>query len=94
MKTKGKRRTPEQIIRILRKAEENLAGGFTLQDICRDLNVSVSTYHRWQKKYDDMSPGDAKKLKSLEEENTRLKKMIGEMALDNAMLKELAEGNF
>lgn len=94
MKTYGKRRSPEQIIRLLRQAEEKMAGGLALQDVCRELEVAVSTFHRWQKKYGDMSPGDAKRLKALEEENARLKKMVGEQALDIAMLKELAKGNF
>lgn len=95
MKTmNGKRRAPEQIIRDLRKAEADIASGFTVQDVCRDLNIAVSTYHHWRKKYGNMEPGDAKKLKDLEDENNRLKKMVAEQALDIAMLKELAKGNF
>lgn len=90
----GKRRAPEQIIRDLRKAEADIASGFTVQDVCRDLNIAVSTYHHWRKKYGNMEPGDAKKLKDLEDENNRLKKMVAEQALDIAMLKELAKGNF
>jgi transposase-like protein len=94
MKTNGKRRKPEQIIRLLRKAEADIAGGFTVEDVCRDIGVAVSTFHLWRKKYGNLAPSDAKRLKKLEEENARLKKMVAEMALDNAMLKDLAEGNF
>ncbi len=95
MKTmNGKRRKPEQIIRDLRKAEADIAAGFTIQDVCRDMNIAVSTFHHWRKKYGNMAPSDAKRLKQLEEENARLKKMVAEQALDIVMLKDLAEGNF
>jgi transposase-like protein len=94
MKINGKRRSPEQIIRDLRKAEADIASGFTVQDVCRDLNVAVSTLHHWRKKYGGMAPGEAKRLKSLEDENARLKKMVAEQALDIEMLKELSRGNF
>lgn len=94
MKINGKRRKPEQIIRDLRKAEADIAAGFSIQDVCRDLNIAVSTFHHWRKKYGNMEPGEAKRLKALEDENARLKKMVAEQALDIAMLKELAKGNF
>ena len=94
MKTKGKRRKPEQIIRLLRKAEADISSGFTVEDICRDLDIAVSTFHLWRKKYGDMAPGETKKLKDLEQENARLKKMVAEQALDIEMLKELSKGNF
>lgn len=94
MKTNGKRRKPEQIIRDLRKAEADIATGFSVQDVCRELNIAVSTFHHWRKKYGSMEPGEAKRLKALEDENARLKKMVAEQALDIAMLKELSKGNF
>lgn len=94
MKTNGKRRKPEQVVRTLLKAEADIASGFTIEDVCRDIGVAVSTFHLWRKKYGNMAPSDAKRLKQLEEENTRLKRMVADMALDNAMLKDLAEGNF
>ena len=90
----GKRRKPEQIIRDLRKAEADIASGFTVQDVCRDLNIALSTFHHWRKKYGNMEPGEAKRLKALEDENARLKKMVAEQALDIAMLKEISKGNF
>ena len=91
---RSSRTAPEQIIRDLRKAEADIASGFTIQDVCRDLNIAVSTFHQWKRKYGGMSSNDAKKLKKLEEENARLKKMVAEQALDIAMLKDIAEGNF
>lgn len=94
MKMNGKRRKPEQIIRDLRKAEADIASGFTVQDVCRDLNIALSTFHHWRKKYGNMEPGEAKRLKALEDENARLKKMVAEQALDIAMLKEISKGNF
>lgn len=94
MKIKGKRRKPEQIIRLLRKAEADISSGSTIEEICRELDIAVSTLHHWRKKYGNMAPGEAKKLKRLEQENARLKKMVAEQALDIEMLKELAEGNF
>lgn len=94
MKTYAKRRKPEQIIRDLRKAETDIGAGFSVQDVCRDLDISVSTFHHWRKKYGNMGPGEAKRLKSLEDENARLKKMVAEQALDIEMLKELSKGNF
>ena len=65
----GKRRKPEQILRDLRKTEADIASGFTVQDVCRDLNIAVSTFHHWRKKYGNMEPGEAKRLKALEDGN-------------------------
>lgn len=94
MKTLGKRRTPEQIVRVLKTAEAQIGSGSTIEDVCRDLEIAVSTFHHWRKKYGDMAPGDAKRLKTLEDENARLKKMVAEQALDIEMLKVLSKGNF
>ena len=94
MKTNGKRRKPEQIVRLLKKADADIDAGFAVEDVCRDLDIAVSTLHRWRKQYGGMTPNDAKRLKKLEDENARLKKMVAEMALDNAMLKEISKGNF
>ena len=94
MKTNGKRRKPEQIVKLLMKAEADIASGFTVEDVCRDIGIAVSTFHLWRRKYGNMAPSDAKKLRKLEDENARLKKMVAEQALDIAVLKDLAEGNF
>lgn len=91
---KRTRHTPEQIINKLREAEAMLAGGKTISQIVQHLGVSEQTLHRWRNQYGGMKSSDAKRLKQLEQENTRLKKLVADLSLDNAMLKEIAEGNF
>ena len=93
-KQRARRHTPEQIIRKLRDAEVDLAGGATVGEICQKLGVSENTYYRWRSQYGGMKADEARRLKELEQENTRLKKLVAEQALDIAMLKELGEGNF
>jgi len=91
---KRNRHTPEQIIRMLRTAEQLLNQGQSVADVCRALEVSAPTYHRWQQLYGGMKATEAKRLKELEQENARLKRLLADAELDKAMLKELAEGNF
>jgi len=91
---KRKRHNPEQIIRKLRSAEELLNQDQTVADVSRALEVSTATYHRWQQLYGGMKATEAKRLKELEQENSRLKRLLADAELDKAMLKELAEGNF
>jgi putative transposase len=91
---KGKRHTPEQIVRLLREAEVALGNGKTIGQICQEIGVSEQTFYRWKNRYGGMKVAEVKRLKELEEENLRLKKLVGELALDNAALKDLAEGNF
>ncbi|MCP9927040.1 transposase [Cyanobium sp. CH-040] len=86
--------TPEQIIRKLRIAEQLLNQGQTVADICRTLEASAPTYHRWQQLYGGMKATEAKRLKELEQESTRLRRLLADAELDRAMLKELAEGHF
>jgi len=88
------RHNPEQIIRKLKTAEQLIAQGKTVADICRALEVSQATYHRWRQLYGGMQAEEAKRLTQLEKENGRLKKLLAEAELEKAMLKELAEGNF
>jgi transposase-like protein len=71
-----------------------LAGGMELDEVCRHLEIADSTWHRWIAQYGGMKASDAKRLKELEVENARLKKLVAEAELDKAMLKEIAEGNF
>jgi putative transposase len=92
--TKRRRHTPEQIIRKLAEGSKLLAGGAELDEVCRYLQVAESTWHRWVAQYGGLKATDAKRLKELEGENARLKKLLAEAELDKAMLKELAEGNF
>ena len=89
-----KRFKPEQIIHMLREAEVKLAAGSTTPEVCRALGISEQTYYRWRKEYGGMQVSQAKKLKDLEQENARLKKLVADQALDNAIVKEAAKGNF
>lgn len=91
---KKTRHTPEQIIRKLRDAEKQLAAGNDVEEIGRSLGISVQTYHRWKKQYQAMRPEEVARLKNLEKENKRLKKIVADQALDIDMLKEVAKGNF
>ena len=89
-----KRHTPEQIIRKLREAEVELAKGLTTGDVVRKLGITEQTYYRWRKEYGGLRMDPAKRLKELEKENSRLKRLLAEQALDNAILKEVSSGNF
>ena len=87
----GKRHTAEQIIRKLRQAEADLAGGLTVGQVCQKLGVSEPTLHRWRNQYGGMKADEAKRLKELETENARLKRLVAELALDKQMLQEVAQ---
>jgi transposase-like protein len=89
-----KRHTPEQIIRKLREAEVELAKGLTTSEVVRKLGIAEQTYYRWRKEYGGLRMDQAKRLKELEKENSRLKKLLAEQSLDNSILKEAASGNF
>ena len=91
---KQRRHTPEQVIRKLAEGDKLLAEGKTIEEMSRHLEISEQTWHRWQNQYGGMKADDAKRLKELEKENARLKKLLAEAELDKSMLKELAEGNF
>ena len=86
--------TPEQIINKLREAEIHINQGISISGASRKIGVTEQTYYRWRKEYGGLRIEQAKKLKSLEKENTRLKKLVADLSLDNAILKEAAEGNF
>ena len=89
-----KRHTPEQIIRKLREAEVALAKGQPIAEVARKLGITEQTYYRWRKEYGGLLVDQAKRLKELEKENARLKKLLAEQALDNAILKEVSSGKF
>ena len=91
---KKARHTPEQIIRMLRQAEAKLATGSTVPQVAKDLGISEVTFHRWKARYSGMSSQEARRLKELEKENARLKKLLAEKELDIDMLKEVSRGNF
>ena len=83
-----KRHAPEQIIHKLREAEVTLAKGQTAAEVVRRLGITEQTYYRWRKEYGSLRVDQAKRLKELEKENARLKKLVADQALDNAILKE------
>ena len=91
---KKKRHTPEQIIRMLRQAEAKLATGTTLPEVARELGISEATFHRWRNRYGGMQTDSVKRLRELEKENTRLKKIVADQAVDISILKEVSRGNF
>lgn len=89
-----KRYKPEQIISKLREAEVDLAKGQKIGQVCRKLGVTEQTYYRWRKEYGGMKVEQAKRLKELETENARLKKLVAELSLDKEILKEVSSKNF
>lgn len=89
-----RRRTPEQVIRKLAEGHKLLAGGMTVEQVCREFGIAESTWHRWLAQYGGMKANDAKRLKELEVENTRLKRLLADAELEKLMLKEIARGNF
>ena len=91
---KRKRHTPEEISKKLREAATLLAGGQSVEEVCKKLEASAPTYQRWRKEYGGAKEETVKRLKELEKENGRLKRIVADMALDNAMRKELAEGKW
>jgi transposase-like protein len=88
-----KRHTPEEIIGKLRAVEVELAKGQSAQQACRKIGVTEQTYYRWRKEYGGRRLDQAKRLKELERENARLKRVVADQALDRAILKEAAAGN-
>ena len=89
-----KRHTPEQIVRKLRQADAELAAGAPVPEVARRLGISEATFHRWRNHYGGMKADAMKRLKELEKENARLKKLLAEKELDIDILKEVSRGNF
>ena len=90
----GKRLTPEQIIRLLRQAEVELAQGRTVSEVCRGLGVSEASFYRWRTEYGGLKVDQVRRVKELERENARLKRAVAELTLDKQILKEAAEGKY
>ncbi len=86
--------TPEQIINKLREAEIHINQGISVSEASRKIGITQQTYYRWRKEYGGLRIEQAKRLKGLEKENARLKKLVADLSLDNAILKEATEGNF
>jgi putative transposase len=91
---KRRRHTPEQIVRKLREADRLLAEGQEVPEVAKHLEVSEATYHRWRAQYGGLKADDVRRLKELEGENARLKRLLAEAELEKDALRELAKGNF
>ena len=89
-----KRHTPEQVVRKLREAETELAGGKSIEEVCKKLEVSQQTYFRWKKEYGGAKADEVRRLKELEKENQRLKEIVADLELDKKLLKEALKGNY
>ena len=89
-----KRYSAEQIIGYLREAEVLLAKGNTIPQICKKIGIAEQTYYRWRKEYGSLSVDQARRLKEVEKENSRLRKLVADLSLDKAILKEVAEGKY
>lgn len=90
----AKRYTTEQIVAKLREAEKLQGQGLTIPQVCKRLGVSEQTFYRWRLKYGALKEDEAQRLKALEQENARLKRIVAEQALDISMLKDLQKGNW
>jgi putative transposase len=91
---KRRRHSSEQVIRKLREADRMVGEGKTIPEVARALEISENTYHRWQRQFGGMKADDAKRLKELERENARLKRIVADQVLENEALKEVAKGNW
>jgi transposase-like protein len=89
-----RKHTPEQIINKLREAEVAISQGRTVAQTCREIAVTEQTFYRWRNEYGGLRLDQAKRLKQLEGENTRLKRAVADLTVDNQILREAAEGNF
>jgi len=91
---KRQRHTPEQVVRKLHEADKLLGQGQDTAAVLKHLEISEQTLYRWRKVYGDMTPNDARRIRELDQENKRLKKLVANQALEIDMLKEIARGNF
>jgi transposase-like protein len=91
---KRKYHTAEQIVSKLREADACLASGGTLEQVCKQLGISDATYYNWRRQYGQMKLSQVKHLRLLEKENTQLKKLVADLSLDKAVLKEALRGNY
>ena len=92
--SQGKRRTPEQIINCLGEAEVLLSQGLSIPEVCKQLVISPQSYYRYRKEYGGLKVNQAKRLKELEKENSRLRRAVSDLTLDKLILSEAARGNF
>lgn len=88
------KRSPEQVVKILRDIEIDQGKGLTQEDACKKAGITLQTFYRWRKEYGGLKVDQARRLKELEIENQKLKKVVADLALDNAVLKEINTGNY
>lgn len=91
---KRRKYSPEQVVKKLRQADAALSSGSTVEQVCRQLEISDATYYNWRKQYGQMKLDQVKNLKSLQKENARLKKLVADLSLDKAILEEALRGNY
>ena len=91
---KGKKHTPEQIVSLLRQIEVAVANGKTTPIACRESGITEQTYYRWRKEFGGLQVAQARRLKELEQENAKLKRLVSELSLEKLVLKDIASGNF
>lgn len=91
---RNKRHTAEEIVNKLRQADVELSKGASIANACKQIGVTDQTYYRWRREYGGLKVDQARRFKDLEKENARLKKLVADLALDKAMLQEVASGNF
>jgi putative transposase len=89
-----KRFKPEQIVNLLRQIEVEVANGKTTPQACRDAEITAQTYYRWRKEFGGLKLDQAKRLKELEKENSRLKRLVADLSLEKQVLRDVAQGNF
>jgi putative transposase len=85
---------PEQVVNMLRQVEVLLGNGKTTPQACKEVGIHIQTYYRWRREYGGLKVEQAKRMKDLEKENTRLKRLVAELMLEKQVLKDVAEGNF
>ena len=90
----NKRYKPEQIVNLLRKIEVEIANGKTTPQAARDAEITTQTYYRWRREFGGLKQDQARRLKDLEKENSRLKRLVAELSLEKQVLREVAQGNF
>jgi len=90
----NKRYKAEQIVTLLRQIEVGIANGKTTPQACKEVEITVQTYYRWRKEYGGLKLDQVKRLKELERENAKLKRVVAELSLEKQVLKDIAEGNF
>jgi putative transposase len=91
---KRRNHRPEQIVKKLREADAAIASGSTVEQVCRQLGISDATYYNWRRQYGRMKLDQVRHLKAVQKENAQLKKLVADLSLDNAILKEALSGNY